>query len=138
MNSDIKNDKKEANDSSDEELGESKPSYTYWKRESDNPFSNDFKPQKSDTNLDNQNDNTSNYGSAWNKAGTWEEKHLTKKQMEEFFNDLVDKKNCLFSNSFRIKKVSNYSGDVRFRINFNYSVIMYMSGEKSSLSMIAK
>lgn len=47
-----------------------KQSYTYWKRESDDPFSENFKPQKSDG--DKQEDqNQQQYGSAWNKAGTW-------------------------------------------------------------------
>ena len=47
-----------------------KPSYTYWKRESDKPFSNEFTPQKSD-NSNLQQNNQSTGGSAWNKAGTW-------------------------------------------------------------------
>lgn len=46
-----------------------KPSYTYWKRESDDPFSNDFKPTKSDDSI--KEEHNSQYGSAWNKAGTW-------------------------------------------------------------------
>lgn len=49
-----------------------KPSYTYWKRESDQPFSKDFIPQKSQSSLAQQEANsTSTVGSAWNKAGTW-------------------------------------------------------------------
>jgi hypothetical protein len=49
-----------------------KPSYTYWKRQSDDPFSNQFQPQKSSGSLGDEETNNSNkYGSAWNKAGTW-------------------------------------------------------------------
>jgi hypothetical protein len=50
-----------------------KPSYTYWKRESDKPFSNEFTPQKSDLSIENDSklDNNNKAGSAWNKAGTW-------------------------------------------------------------------
>lgn len=48
-----------------------KPSYTYWKRESDKPFSNEFVPQKSNSNLERQENNQNSGGSAWNKAGTW-------------------------------------------------------------------
>jgi hypothetical protein len=50
-----------------------KPSYTYWKRESDKPFSNEFTPQKSDPLIvnDSKLENNNNAGSAWNKAGTW-------------------------------------------------------------------
>jgi len=48
-----------------------KPSYTYWKRESDKPFSNEFVPQKSNSNIDGLDNNKNSVGSAWNKAGTW-------------------------------------------------------------------
>lgn len=48
-----------------------KPSYTYWKRESDKPFSNEFQPKKSDSFNANQPSNQGTVGSAWNKAGTW-------------------------------------------------------------------
>jgi len=48
-----------------------KPSYTYWKRESDKPFSNEFVPQKSNSNIDGLDNNNNSVGSAWNKAGTW-------------------------------------------------------------------
>lgn len=49
-----------------------KPSYTYWKRESDKPFSNEFTPQKSNELIQNEENNKNNIaGSAWNKAGTW-------------------------------------------------------------------
>lgn len=47
-----------------------KPSYTYWKRESDQPFSTQYLPQKTDSS--NLNSNTSqSLGSAWNQMGTW-------------------------------------------------------------------
>lgn len=48
-----------------------KPSYTYWKRESDKPFSTDFTPQKLNTTNTQINSNQNSQGSAWNKAGTW-------------------------------------------------------------------
>lgn len=61
---------KDNDDSFEEENQKTdKPSYTYWKRETDKPFSNDFKPQKSET-IITENTNQS-LGSAWNKAGTW-------------------------------------------------------------------
>jgi hypothetical protein len=94
-----------------------KPSYTYWKRESDNPFSDSFKPQKSDSNLsDNSQNSANNFGSAWNRAGTWEEKHLTKTQIEDFFNKSLKHNSRTFGDSLLIEKISNYSGDVRFKI----------------------
>jgi len=46
-----------------------KPSYTYWKRETDKPFSQEFTPQRTNSNIQENNQNA--VGSAWNKAGTW-------------------------------------------------------------------
>jgi hypothetical protein len=89
-----------------------KASYTYWKRESDKPFSNEFKPQKSDPNLSENSQNSGNFGSAWNRAGTWEEKHLTKIQLEEFFNKSLKNKIRVLGDSLSFTKISNYSGDV--------------------------
>lgn len=55
-----------------DEIEIEKPSYTYWKRESDKPFSKEFTPQKSQSLTDKEETNkTSTVGSAWNKAGTW-------------------------------------------------------------------
>lgn len=110
------NSKKNKNDDSVEEEVEKidKPSYTYWKREHDKPFSNDFAPQKSNPVVSETTNQTGNYGSAWNKAGTWEEKHLNKNQFEDFFNQSI-KKNKLNINDYCILDgVSSYSGDVRF------------------------
>lgn len=60
------------NDDNREEIENiEKPSYTYWKRESDKPFSNEYQPQKSDTINPQQDSSQSTVGSAWNKAGTW-------------------------------------------------------------------
>ncbi len=90
-----------------------KPSYTYWKRETDTPFSNDFKPQKSDSNVSEDTQNSAgNFGSAWNRAGTWEEKHLTNIQLEEFFNKSLRNKTRLVGDSLSIDKVSSFTGDV--------------------------
>ena len=113
-----KNNKNKNSDDSEEENKETKPSYTYWKRDADKPFSTEFQPQKSDPNLsENNNSNNSNtYGSAWNKAGTWEEKHFLKNQIEDFFNNSISKKNLIFNNLFLVEKISNYHGDVLFFI----------------------
>lgn len=89
-----------------------KPSYTYWKRESDNPFSNEFKPQKSDSNLSDNSQTSNNLGSAWNSAGTWEEKHLTKNQLEEYINKSLQAKPRSIADSISLDKISSYTGDV--------------------------
>jgi hypothetical protein len=91
-----------------------KPSYTYWKRESDKPFSNEFAPTKSDSNVAEltKTSSNNNFGSAWNTAGTWEEKHLSKSKLEEFFTNSFrnNKKNF---DGFVLDNVSAYSGDVK-------------------------
>ena len=111
---------KEQNTKNEESFEEEveKPSYTYWKRESDTPFSNDFKPQKSETVLsDNTKISSGNANaSVWNTAGTWEEKHLTKTQLEDFFNESL-KKNQNFNDTFVIDQITSYSGDVRLKYN---------------------
>jgi hypothetical protein len=106
--------KKNENNSSDEEIDIKKPSYTYWKRESDQPFSNDFKPQKSDPVVVSSDTtiSTNNYGSAWNKAGTWEEKHLTKNQLEDYFNQSIKSKTLAIKDCCTVDNISSYSGDV--------------------------
>jgi hypothetical protein len=112
-------------DSMEEEIKLDKPSYTYWKRESDQPFSNDFKPTKSEPVVaNNTTANTQQFGSAWNKAGTWEEKHLTKTQLEEFFSNSLKNKPA-FADTFALDKITSYTGDVRnlYMFNFLFEII---------------
>jgi len=92
-------------------------SYTYWKRESDTPFSNQFVPQKSNPNLveDASKNTNTNYGSVWNKAGTWEEKHFTKNQIEQFINSNLSEKSIEFENYISLDKISSFSGDVNLK-----------------------
>ena len=60
-----------------------------------------------------KNENTDNKnGSAWNKAGTWEEKHFKKNQIEEFFNKTLKDSCKKFGDIFMIEKIGAYSGDV--------------------------
>ena len=97
----------------DDELGE--VSYTYWKRESDLQADHKgFQPEKV-TNPQPANNNppqSNQIGSAWNKAGTWEEKKVTKNQLESFFNDYIKKNNKEYKKAFTFEEFSNYSGDV--------------------------
>jgi hypothetical protein len=51
------------------------------------------------------------FGSAWNQAGTWEEKHLKQNQVEDFFNNIIKRDNVKFGD-YKVKDISNYSGDV--------------------------
>ena len=109
--------KKEKKDSSERKSSEDeieKPSYTYWKRDSDVKADHKgFSPQQTNEKVD-INTNTNKIGSAWNKAGTWEEKKLTKKQIEDFFNDYVKKNKKIYKNSFYFDEFSGYSGDTYF------------------------
>ena len=109
--------KKEKKDSSERKSSEDeieKPSYTYWKRDSDVKADHKgFAPQQTNEKVD-INTNTNKIGSAWNKAGTWEEKKITKKQIEDFFNDYVKKNKKIYKNSFYFDEFSGYSGDTYF------------------------
>jgi len=112
-----KNKKKE-----DEELGE--VSYTYWKRDSDIKADHvGFQPQATTAPVSvNQNDNKA--GSAWNQAGTWEERPITKNQLESFFNDYIKKNKKEYKDTFVFDEFSGYSGEVSEKnfliLNNNY------------------
>ena len=99
----------------DEELGE--VSYTYWKRESDIQADHKgFQPEKVTSppqNVQAQPQNNQ-IGSAWNQAGTWEEKKVTKSQLESFFNEYISKNKKEYKKAFFFEQFSNYSGDVSF------------------------
>lgn len=84
--------------------------YGYWKRDSDLVNNEKFIPKpldKADSFKIEEPKVVA--GSAWNTAGTWEEKHYTKKQIEEFFNLKLKEKSY---NGFVIQSISGYSGDV--------------------------
>ena len=108
---------KEKKDTKDNEEEIEKPSYTYWKRESDiNADHKGFTPQQTNQKLD---ENPNKIGSAWNKAGTWEEKKITKKQLEDFFNNYIEKNKKNYKDSFFFEEFNSYSGDVKF-LFFNF------------------
>ena len=111
-------DKKDSKDKkprkgTDEELGEI--SYTYWKRESDLQADHKgFQPEKVSSPQVSQNTEPqkNQIGSAWNKAGTWEEKPISKKQFEDFFNDYLKKNEKKYKNVFALDEIYGYSGEV--------------------------
>lgn len=104
-NKDENNDKNKLNEE-DITIG----GYGYWKREGDLINNDKFKPTKVEnlSTIKNE-DKKESQGSAWNSAGTWEEKHYKKNQIEDYFNSNISKKN--FKN-FEITKMSGYKGDV--------------------------
>ena len=102
----------------DEDLGE--VSYTYWKRESDLQADHKgFQPQATTTPV-NINQNNNNIGSAWNQAGTWEEKTITKNQFESFFNDYIKNNKKEYKDVFVFDEFSNYKGEVSLNIYLFY------------------
>ena len=114
-------DKKPKKDS--EDLGE--VSYTYWKRESDLQADHKgFQPQATSTPV-NINQNNNNVGSAWNQAGTWEEKTITKNQFESFFNDYIKNNKKEYKDVFVFDEFSNYKGEVSQK-NFFIFFITYI------------
>ena len=127
----------------DEEL--ENVSYTYWKRESDLQADHKgFQPEKV-TNPPPASTNApqtqqSGIGSAWNQAGTWEEKKVTKSQLESFFNEYITKNKKEYKDAFYFDEFSNFSGDVRklflIIIFFCYSAILYIQEEKLNIFMI--
>mgnify|MGYP007056246047 FL=1 len=119
--SDKKDSKKSKKD--DEDIGE--VSYTYWKRDSDIKADHKgFQPQATPTPV-NINQNTNNAGSAWNKAGTWEEKPVTKKMFEDFFNDYLKKNEKKYKDVFVLDEISGYSGEVRYNNIFNFILFLF-------------
>ena len=119
-----KNTKKE-----DDDLGE--VSYTYWKRDSDIKADHKgFQPQATSTPA-NINQNNNQVGSAWNQAGTWEEKTITKKQFESFFNEYIQKNPKEYKGVFVFDEFSNYKGEVSLNIYLFYiRHISYLQEEK--------
>ena len=127
-NEDKKSDKeKKGRKGTDEELGE--VSYTYWKRESDLQADHKgFQPEKvaSPQPVNNNIPQPNQIGSAWNKAGTWEEKKVTKNQLESFFNDYIKKNKKEYKDAFTFDEFTNYSGDVSklfYVIYINYFLL---------------
>lgn len=122
-NKDDKKSKKE----DDDEIGE--VSYTYWKRDSDIQADHKgFQPQQTTAPVD-INKNQNNVGSAWNKAGTWEEKTITSKQLESFFNDYINKNKKEYKNTFTFGEFSGYSGEVSifYLTNISYKCRLILS-----------
>ena len=109
-NSNVSNENTNDNKNNEEDL--TVGGYGYWKREGDLINNDVFKPTKVENleTIKNEDKKTS-LGSAWNTAGTWEEKHYKKNQIEDFFNTNLEKKDF---GSFIISGISGYKGDVRF------------------------
>ena len=98
--------KKQENNEEDMIVG----GYGYWKRDGDLINNERFIPKPVNKNETQKSDEgKTSLGSAWNKAGTWEEKHYSKKVIEEYFNDKLKEKTFP---GFVLTGIYGYSGDV--------------------------
>ena len=91
----------------DQVLKQNSGGYGYWKREGDLNELEFSKPKVVEKEI--KEDSKAMLGSAWNTAGTWEEKHYKKQQIEEYFNSVIENKKF---EGFSIIKFSSFSGDV--------------------------
>ena len=64
------------------------------------------------------------YSSTADKAGTWEEKPITKKMFEDFFNDYLKKNEKKYKDVFVLDEISGYSGEVRKNNIFNFILFL--------------
>lgn len=99
-------DKKE-NQEEDQDILDVK-GYGYWKRENDLKDRDQFIPKKADPQTTNNEENKNPLGSAWNKAGTWEEKHYKKDSIEKYFNENIKNKKVP---GLSLLSIKGYSGD---------------------------
>lgn len=120
-NKDKKDKKENGSDNEEEDPKLEKPSYTYWKRDSDKAADHtQFHPQPAAPIKESQ-PQVNKIASCWNKAGTWEEKKLNKNQVEEFFNGKMKETPFTYKDAFKLDKIHSYSGDV----NNNYLILYH-------------
>lgn len=112
-------------------------SYTYWVREATRDAAPLPVPKKIDPNgVSNQNNQT-HLGSAWNMAGTWEEKNLNKWASDRIKELLVSVDALEFSNgTAQIAEVTRCSGDAflvtvrnKKRVGYTYELTLKVKGE---------
>lgn len=119
------------------EKGAESASYTYWVREVSRDAAPLPGPKKIDpADLCNQ-PNQTHLGSAWNQAGTWEEKSLNKWATDRIKDLLVSMGSLEFSGGkAEIAEVSRCSGDAflvivrnKKRVGYTYELTLKVKGE---------
>ncbi|KAL2534436.1 ATPase activator [Abeliophyllum distichum] len=112
-------------------------SYTYWVRELTHDAAPRPLPKKLNVeDLSNQS-NPTHLGSAWNRAGTWEEKSLNKWASDRIKELLVSVETLEFSGGrAEIAEVTRCSGDAflvtvrnKKRVGYNYELTLRVKGE---------
>ena len=104
---------KKVNDKEEEEI---QVNYGYWKRESDLIDRDKFIPKIIEDPDKLVLENKTSLGSAWNTAGTWEEKHYKMNNVEEFLSNQFKSKSC---QGLSFSEVKGMTGDVSI-YNFRY------------------
>jgi hypothetical protein len=122
-----KEEKKE--EEKEEDIENIKIDYGYWKREGDLKDRDQFIPKPLDNKVNSNNENLTlknkTSASAWNTAGTWEEKHYNKNKITEFFNSYLKQSKFNIDNKICNFSIKDYSGDcytffVRQKVKFVY------------------
>ena len=119
----IDSDKTKNNEKDDvEDLLKNNPGYGYWKREEDLIDRDKFIPKPIENVETNKLvlESKTSVGSAWNTAGTWEEKHYKKSSIEDYFNEKIK---GITVDGIKLESVKNYSGDVSVYLTINYLAI---------------
>ena len=104
------NDNKEEKQVNKEEEEDIQVNYGYWKRESDLIDRDKFIPKSIENPDQLVLENKNSLGSAWNTAGTWEEKHYKMNTVEEYLNNAFKSKNV---SGLSFSDIKGMSGDVR-------------------------
>ncbi|XP_006358729.1 uncharacterized protein [Solanum tuberosum] len=124
---------------STEKQNESTPSYTYWVRQTTQDAAPLPLPKKlTSDDLNNQANNTQTHlGSAWNRAGTWEEKNLNKWANERIKELLISVGSLVYSGGrAEVAEVTRCSGDAflvtvrnKKRVGYTYELTIKVKGE---------
>lgn len=115
---------------------ENLPGYGYWKRDGDLVDSDKFIPKPvKEGELQKQESSKSGMGSAWNSAGTWEEKHYKKYQIEEYFNSKLTGTKF---DTLNLHSIKNFSGDAytivirnKAKLVYDCSLVLEVSSDKN-------
>ncbi|KAK1418349.1 hypothetical protein QVD17_27492 [Tagetes erecta] len=113
-------------------------SYTYWVREAKQDAAPLPVPRKlTAQDLSNGSNSSNHLGSAWNKAGTWEEKNLNKWATERIKELVLSVGSLEFSSGkAEISEVSRCTGDAflvtvrnKKRVGYTYEITLKVKGE---------
>ncbi|KAL8492666.1 hypothetical protein ACS0TY_024022 [Phlomoides rotata] len=119
------------------EKAEATASYTYWVREASTDAAPLPVPKKIDPADLCEQPNQAHLGSAWNRAGTWEEKNLNKWAIDRIKELIVSMESLEFTGGkAEIAEVTRCSGDAflvivrnKKRVGYTYELTLKVKGE---------